>query len=91
VGPQRRYGHLGSPGGDARHTRDADLYRQDEDLPTAENSLRAAAGTDAGDFFRFTLDPGQRITEDRHTLRVPVIAYLGLRESPVSTSTSLPI
>jgi hypothetical protein len=76
---------------DARHTRDADLYRQDEDLPAAENSLRAAAGTDAGDFFRFTLDPGQRITEDRHTLRVPVIAYLGLRESPVSTSTSLPI
>jgi hypothetical protein len=46
----------------------------------AENSLRAAAATDAGDFFRFTLDPGQRITQERHTLRVPVIAYLGLRE-----------
>jgi hypothetical protein len=65
--------------GDARHTRDIDLYRQDEDLPAAEDSLRAAAATDAGDF-RFTLDPGQRITQDRHTLRVPVIAYLGLRE-----------
>ena len=66
--------------GDARHTRDIDLYRQDEDLLAAENSLRAAAATDAGDFFRFTLDPGQRITQERHTLRVPVIAYLGLRE-----------
>jgi hypothetical protein len=66
--------------GDARHTRDIDLYRQDEDLPTAENSLRTAAATNAGDFFRFTLDPGQRITQEKHTLRVPVTAYLGLRE-----------
>lgn len=66
--------------GDARHTRDIDLYRQDEDLPAAENSLRAAAAIDAGDSFRFTLDPAQRITQDRQTLRVPVITYLGLRE-----------
>ncbi len=66
--------------GDARHTRDIDLYRQDEDLPAAENSLRTAAATDAGDFFRFTLGLAQRITQDRHTLRVPVVAYLGLRE-----------
>lgn len=66
--------------GDARHTRDIDLYRQEEDLPAAENSLRAAAATDAGDFFSFTLDPGQRITQERHTLRVSVVAYLGLRE-----------
>jgi nucleotidyltransferase AbiEii toxin of type IV toxin-antitoxin system len=51
--------------GDARHTRDIDLYRQDEDLPAAENSLRTSAATDAGDFFRFTLDPGQRITQER--------------------------
>jgi hypothetical protein len=65
---------------DARHTRDIDLYRQGEDLPTAENSLRTAAATNAGDFFRFTLDPGQRITQEKHTLRVPVTAYLGLRE-----------
>ncbi|MGH3684935.1 MAG: nucleotidyl transferase AbiEii/AbiGii toxin family protein [Pseudonocardiaceae bacterium] len=66
--------------GDARHTRDIDLYRQDDDLPAAENSLRAAAATDVDDFFHFTLDPAQRITQDRTTLRVSVIAYLGLRE-----------
>lgn len=66
--------------GDARHTRDIDLYWQDEDLPAAENSLRAAAGTHTEDFFRFTLNASQRITQERHTLRVPVIAYLGLRE-----------
>jgi hypothetical protein len=66
--------------GDARHTRDIDLYRQDEGLPAAENSLRAAAAIDEGDFFRFALDAAQRITDDRNTLRIPVIAYLGLRE-----------
>lgn len=66
--------------GDARHTRDIDLYRQEADLPAAENALRAAATTDAGDFFRFTLDPARRITQNRDTLRVPVIAYLGLQE-----------
>lgn len=61
--------------GDARHTpATSTSIRQDEDLPAAEHSLRAAAATDAGDFFRVTLDPGQRITQERHTLRVPVIA-----------------
>ncbi|MGH3869794.1 MAG: nucleotidyl transferase AbiEii/AbiGii toxin family protein [Pseudonocardiaceae bacterium] len=72
--------------GDARHTRDIDLYRQDDDLPAAENSLRAAAATDVADFFRFTLDPAQRITQDRNTLRVSVIAASA---SPSSSPSNL--
>lgn len=66
--------------GDARHTRDIDLYRQEADLIVAEKALRAAATTGAGDFFRFTLGPARRITQGRHTLRMPVVAYLGLQE-----------
>jgi Nucleotidyl transferase AbiEii toxin, Type IV TA system len=66
--------------GDARHTRDIDLYRQGDDLAAAEAALRVAAATDVGDFFRFTLNPGQRVTQSRQTLRVPAVAYLGLRE-----------
>lgn len=66
--------------GDARHTRDIDLYRVDNDLIAAESALRSAAAADAGDFFRFALSPARRITQDRHTLRVPVVAHLGVRE-----------
>jgi hypothetical protein len=66
--------------GDARHTRDIDLYRLDSDLIAAEDALRTAATVDAGDFFRFALSPARRITQDRHTVRVPVVAYLGVRE-----------
>jgi len=43
--------------GDARHTRDIDLYRLDSDLIAAEDALRTAATVDAGDFFRFALSP----------------------------------
>ncbi|MQA13098.1 MAG: hypothetical protein GEV09_02720 [Pseudonocardiaceae bacterium] len=67
--------------GDARHTRDIDLYyRQGNDLAAAEHALRVAAASGMGDFFRFELNTARRITADAHTLRLPVIAYLGLRE-----------
>jgi hypothetical protein len=66
--------------GDARHTRDVDLYRQEGDLAEAERALRAAAAADVGDFFRFDLGPGQHITQNELTLRIPVVAHLGLRE-----------
>jgi hypothetical protein len=67
-------------GGAARHTLDLDLYRPAGRLDEAESALRAAASLDLGDFFRFTLEPGRRITEGRVTLRVPVTAYLGATE-----------
>lgn len=63
--------------GSARHTLDIDLYRRGAALEEAEAALRAAASTDVGDYFRFTLEPGRRIAERRATLRVPVTAYLG--------------
>ena len=66
--------------GSARHTVGVDLYRQDAQLDVAEVALRAAAATDLGDFFRFTLAPGQRVAEGRTTLRVPIIVFLGATE-----------
>lgn len=66
--------------GSARHTVDVDLYRRDAGLAEAEAALRAAAALDLGDFFRFELTPGRRVTQGRPTLRVPVIAYLGATE-----------
>jgi hypothetical protein len=63
--------------GSARHTLDIDLHRPGAGLDRAEAALRAAASTDVGDYFRFTLEPGRRIAEGRATLRVPVTAYLG--------------
>ena len=67
-------------GGTARHTLDVDLYRRHADLEAAESALRNAASIDIGDFFRFVLSPGRRIAQDRATLRVPVLAYLGATE-----------
>jgi hypothetical protein len=63
--------------GSARHTLDIDLYRRGARLDEAEAALRVAASADAGDYFRFTLEPGRRIAEGRATLRIPVTAYLG--------------
>jgi len=63
--------------GAARHTLDIDLYRRGAGLERAEAALHAAASTDVGDHFRFTLEPGRRIAEGRATLRVPVTVYLG--------------
>jgi hypothetical protein len=63
--------------GSARHTLDIDLYRRGASLDRAEAALRAAASTDLGDFFRFTVEPGRRIAEGRATVRVPITAYLG--------------
>jgi hypothetical protein len=47
--------------GSARHTLDIDLYRPGAGLDRAEDALRAAASTDLGDYFRFTLEPGRRL------------------------------
>lgn len=66
--------------GSARHTVDVDLYRRDGHLDAAETALRAAAAADLGDFFRFTLAPGQRVAEGRATLRIAVTTYLGATE-----------
>lgn len=67
-------------GGSARHTVDVDLYRRDAGLEEAELALRAAASLDLDDFFRFALSPGRRVAQGGATLRVPVIAYLGVTE-----------
>lgn len=64
--------------GSARHT--VDLYRRYAGLDEAERALRAVTSVDLGDFFRFELSPGCRVTQGRATLRVPVIAYLGATE-----------
>jgi hypothetical protein len=64
----------------ARHTLDLDLYREESGLNEAEESLRAAAALDLGDFFRFTLSPGRPVTQTGVVRRVPVIAYLGATE-----------
>jgi hypothetical protein len=64
----------------ARHTVDVDLYREDSQPDAAEAALRAAASTALGDFFRFTLAPGQHVAEGRATLRIAVTAYLGATE-----------
>lgn len=67
--------------GDARHTRDIDLYyRWPTDLAAAEAALRSAAEAAAGDFFRFELAAARPVRGESPTLRVPVVAYLGLRE-----------
>lgn len=66
--------------GDARYTRDIDLYRRTGGLAEAEDALRAAIAAENGDFFRFEPRPGRRIAQSRETLRVPVVAYLGLRD-----------
>ncbi|MBA3877852.1 MAG: hypothetical protein C0498_13185 [Anaerolinea sp.] len=59
---------------------DIDLYRPGAELDTAEAALRAAVATGIGDFFQFTVAPGQRVVEGRQTLRVPVTVYLGAAE-----------
>lgn len=67
-------------GGAARHTLDVDLYRPGDSLAEAEAALRAAAASDLGDFFRFALAPGRRMSEGRDTIRIGVTAYLGATE-----------
>lgn len=48
--------------GSGRHTVDVDLYRRRAGLGEAEAALRAAAALELGDFFRFELSPGRRVT-----------------------------
>jgi Nucleotidyl transferase AbiEii toxin, Type IV TA system len=64
----------------ARHTADIDLYRQDGDLNEAEAALNAAASLDLGDHFRFALNPGRQIVQDRQARRIPVVVYIGATE-----------
>jgi hypothetical protein len=70
---------LARVGPDARHTRDIDLLNLSGSLRDAEQALQAAAQFDLGDFFSFTLAPGQLLTEGVRALRVPVDAYLGVK------------
>ena len=61
----------------ARHTADIDLYREHGDLSEAETALRVAASLDLGDHFRFALNPGRQIVQDRQARRIPVVVYIG--------------
>jgi predicted nucleotidyltransferase component of viral defense system len=67
-------------GSQARHTRDIDLLNRVGDLNAAERSLRAAAATDLGDYFSFTLSPGRQIVQGAGAVRVEIVAFLGLKE-----------
>lgn len=66
--------------GQARHTIDIDLYRRSGGLGDAEQALRAAAGIDLGDYFRFELSPAEPIAQGGRAMRVPVVAYVGVKE-----------
>jgi Nucleotidyl transferase AbiEii toxin, Type IV TA system len=66
-------------GPEARHTLDVDLLHRDGGLNEAELALRRAAQVDLHDFFSFTLEPGQLLTEAGQVLRVPAQANLGVR------------
>lgn len=59
-----------------RATIDLDLYRRGT-LETSEEALRAAAATDAGDWFRFEIGPGQAVADGAVAVRVPVTALIG--------------
>jgi hypothetical protein len=48
------------------------------DLDEAERALRADAELDLGDYFTFTLNPGRRIAQGAGSVRVDVVAFLGL-------------
>lgn len=64
--------------GVARHTVDIDLYRRASNADEAETALRACAGVDLGDWFRFVLSPGYLIQpQGAQAFRIPVEAYLG--------------
>jgi predicted nucleotidyltransferase component of viral defense system len=55
-------------GADARHTRDIDLLTRVGDLDEAERALRSAVAVDLGDYFTFTLNPGQRARTAQPTI-----------------------
>lgn len=67
-------------GPDARHTVDVDLYRRSVGADEVEEALRAAAGRDMGDLFRFEIAPGRPIAGPAETRRFRAIAYLGATE-----------
>lgn len=66
--------------GVARHTLDIDLYRTAGDLAEADAGLRKAAAIDLGDHFRFALSPGRLIAQETRTLRLAVVAYVGVSD-----------
>jgi hypothetical protein len=59
-----------------RATIDIDVFRM---VPseTAEAELRAAAGRDIGDWFRFEIGPARSVSDAAAGVRVPVTAYVG--------------
>lgn len=63
----------------ARHSADVDLVTLAEDLPTALEGMRAAAGVDLGDFFLFDLGEPSHLVQGVEGVRVPVTARLGRR------------
>ncbi len=67
-------------GGDARHTRDIDLFSRTGGLDAAEWALRAAAAADLEDYFSFTLSPGRQIVQGMGAVRVDIVAFLGPTE-----------
>ena len=73
----------------ARHTLDLDLYREDSGLDEAEAALRAAAGLDMGDFFRFTLSPGGRSPRRASSGEFLSLPIWAPPSSPASTLMSL--
>jgi hypothetical protein len=59
-----------------RHTVDLDVYRA-ASAADAERDLRTAATIDAGDWFEFTIGPGQPLAEGASGTRLPVTVLVG--------------
>lgn len=59
-----------------RHTIDLDVYRAGS-AADAERDLRTAAAIDAGDWFEFTIGPGQSLAEGVSGTRFPVTVLIG--------------
>jgi hypothetical protein len=59
-----------------RHTIDLDVYRA-ASAGDAERDLRTAAAIDAGDWFEFTIGPGQALAEGVSGTRFPVTVLVG--------------
>jgi hypothetical protein len=79
--------------GVSRHSLDVDLlYSSAADLREAEDALRSATARDMGDHFRFTIGPGRLIAQVGHTLRIPVVTFVGARHfgSPYRPRVSRP-
>lgn len=65
--------------GEARHSQDIDLFYQGE-AETAALVLQAAASTDLGDYFQFTIERASALTGLHPGHRYRATAYLGARQ-----------